>query len=269
VNEFRLIIQPDEADMEAANVFVEGMVGSQRYQFLLDTGASRSCITFDAYTAGYDAVGSHTSAGVFATSSEDLITVPTIEVGPISRKHFTLARLPKHLATKSLIGMDILRDYCYHFLIDEQRVQVDPQDVAGSGYRLEALMVDEGFHPYIEVEFGMAKAKAVWDTGAGITVVDLNFIRKQAAFFEEVGRSQGTDATGQSVETSMFVATDMVIGGSAFPPHRVAGVDLAHVNATITVPMELILGYSTIRKANWLFDFPQRRWAITKLLSRG
>jgi predicted aspartyl protease len=113
MNEFRLIIQPDEADEEAATVFDEGMIGSHRYQFVLDTGASRSCVTLDEHTAGYAAVGSHMSGGVFARSTEDLITVPTIELGPISKKHFTLARVPKHLATKSLIGMDILRDYSY------------------------------------------------------------------------------------------------------------------------------------------------------------
>jgi hypothetical protein len=30
--------------------------------------------------------------------------------------------------------------------------------------------------------------------------------------------------------------------------------------------MDLILGYNTLRQANWLFDFPRRRWAISKRL---
>jgi len=29
---------------------------------------------------------------------------------------------------------------------------------------------------------------------------------------------------------------------------------------------DLILGYSTLSKANWLFDFPRKKWAISKLL---
>jgi hypothetical protein len=28
--------------------------------------------------------------------------------------------------------------------------------------------------------------------------------------------------------------------------------------------MDLILGYPTIRQADWLFDFPARRWAVTR-----
>jgi hypothetical protein len=49
----------------------------------------------------------------------------------------------------------------------------------------------------------------------------------------------------------------------------VAGVDLSRVNATIAVPMDLVLGYTTLRHANWWFDFPRRRWAVTRLLDRA
>jgi hypothetical protein len=38
------------------------------------------------------------------------------------------------------------------------------------------------------------------------------------------------------------------------------------MNASIEIPMDLILGYSTLRKANWVFDFPRKQWAISKSL---
>jgi hypothetical protein len=28
-------------------------------------------------------------------------------------------------------------------------------------------------------------------------------------------------------------------------------------------PMDLILGYPTLRQADWLFDFPAKRWTLT------
>ncbi len=31
----------------------------------------------------------------------------------------------------------------------------------------------------------------------------------------------------------------------------------------IEIPMDLILGYPTIRQADWLLDFPAKRWAVT------
>ena len=35
------------------------------------------------------------------------------------------------------------------------------------------------------------------------------------------------------------------------------------MNSTLEYPMDLILGYPTIRQADWLFDFPARRWTLT------
>jgi hypothetical protein len=265
LHDLALLIEPDEDDGEAANIYVEGMVGPHGYRFLLDTGASRSCLRFDAFTATFTAEGGHTSSGVFARGSEDLITVPTLQVGPIAREHVTLGRLPEHSpVSRNLIGMDILQEHCCHFMMDEQRLRIDPGDLTGAVAGFHELLVDDGYHPYIEVGFGAARAGAVWDTGAGITVVDMHVIREQPTYFADAGCAQGTDATGERVETPMFTMGTVVIGNHAFPPHRVAGVDLSPVNAALRLPMDMILGFSTINKANWVFDFPRRRWAITK-----
>jgi hypothetical protein len=55
-----------------------------------------------------------------------------------------------------------------------------------------------------------------------------------------------------------------VIGQRTFGSHKVVAVDLSGVNSTLDYPMDLILGYPTIRQADWLFDFPARRWAVTR-----
>lgn len=267
MGEFDLIIQPDEEDVEAAEVLVDGTIGGHEYRFLLDTGAGKSSVRFDDYTASFDSSEQNHSSGVFAKSSEDLITVPAIELGPISRKNFTLARTAEKAPDlRNLIGMDLLKDFSCHFLFDQNRVLVDANDVSKADYTFQELFLDQKFHPYVDVQFGTATAKAVWDTGAGITIADLNFIKSQPAFFEEVGQSSGTDSTGFKMETPMFIMGTTVIGNNTFPPHKVAGVDLSQVNSTIEVPMDLILGYSTLSKANWRFDFPHRKWAISKML---
>jgi len=93
------------------------------------------------------------------------------------------------------------------------------------------------------------------DTGAGITIADMGFIKKHPAFFQEAGQSSGTDSTGAKMETPMFIMAATTIGSRAFPPHKVAGVDLSQVNSTLAVPMDLVLGYSTLSQANWWFEF--------------
>jgi hypothetical protein len=163
--------------------------------------------------------------------------------------------------------MDLLKDFRCHFLFDENRVLVDPPEKSAFGTAAQALVLGKRFHPYVEVQFGPNKATAVWDSGGGITVVDLNFIHRYPALFQEAAASHGTDSTGAIMETPMFMMAASVIGNQPFPLHKVAGVDLSHVNSTTETPMDMILGYVTVRKANWWFDFPHKRWAITKLLT--
>ncbi|HYP39918.1 MAG TPA: hypothetical protein VEX13_06120 [Chloroflexia bacterium] len=268
MSRINLIIQQDEEDIEAAEVLVDVTVGTNKYRFLLDTGAARTSMVFDDYTGTFDSLNKSDSSGVFARSSDDLITVPSFDLGPISKKNLTVSRVASNSpGMRNLVGMDVLKDFCCHFLFEENGILVDPSGVSGSLGNVQELTYDGKFHPYVDVWLGRVRAKAVWDTGAGITIADTNLINKHPALFEEVGRSHGTDSTGFRMETPMFIMAATIIGNHEFPPLKVAGVDLSQVNSTIDIPMDLILGYNTLSKANWFFDFPGKKWAITKLLS--
>lgn len=262
-----LIIKQDEDDVEAAEVLVLGIIGNHEYHFLLDTGAAITSVEFDEYTSTFACVDKKRSSGLFAECVDDLIMVPSIKIGSISKRNFTLARIAQgNPEIRNLVGMDLLKDHCCHFLFDEHSIIVDPNEESTTGWMFQDLFLDKAFHPYVDVQFGELQAKAVWDTGAGITIVDVNFIQKHSTFFQEVGYSNGTDSTGAKVKTPMFIMGATTIGNYEFPPHKVAGVNLSQVNSALEVPMDLILGYSTLSQANWWFDFPRKVWAIPKRL---
>jgi predicted aspartyl protease len=266
MNGFDVIVQPDTEDADTAEVFVDGAIGGRSYRFLLDTGAARSRVRYDDYTATFASAGSDTSSGVFAGGSQDLITVPSITLGPITRTNFTLVRAAQGETGKpTLIGMDLLKDLRCHFRFDERRIEVDGAEEDGVAF--ETLFLDQRAHPYVPVKLGDVIANAVWDTGSGMTVVDTNFIARTPGFFPAAGQSTGTDSTGAQQETPMYLMAAATIGGYTFPTQRVAAVDLSRVNATLERPMDLIVGYNLYSKAHWLFDFPRRRWRITKMLT--
>jgi predicted aspartyl protease len=261
-----LIIIPDPDEPDGAAVYVDGTIAGQSYRFLLDTGAGRSSVITDAFTAAFASDGVHESSGAFAAIHDDLITVPRLDVGPITRQAFTLARSPAGPGPKTLIGMDLLKDFRCHFRFEVDQLVVNGDHVPAEDGDLLPLTLDQKQHPYVAVQFGAVQAQAVWDTGASITVVDSNFVARHPALFTPAGQSTGIDASGTTLETPMYVMAAATMGGHTFPPVRVAAVDLGPVNARIEMPMDLILGYSSLRHADWLFDFPGRQWAITKWL---
>jgi hypothetical protein len=260
-----LVIELDPEEPEAGTVLVDGSVGGHPYRFLLDTGAATSRVAYDDYTEGFARIGANPSSGVFAPSHDELITVPSIQIGPISRTNFTLARAQagvQHAA--NLVGMDVLRDHRLEFDFASQRVEIDPPDHLNKDQTWHALRMGRRFHPYVEVRLGDVTANAVWDTGSSLTVADGSFVDRHPTHFRQIGDSTGTDSTGRELASSLYVMSGAQIGASGFPPHRVAAVDLSGVNATLEMPMDLILGYSTLRHADWLLDFPRARWSFLR-----
>jgi len=263
MNGFDLIIQPDEDDPEAAEVLVDATIGSRNYRFLLDTGAAMTCISYDDYTSTFESVGARDTTAAFSKSSQELVVVPSITLGSLSRRNFMVARRPPHIQTGSnLIGMNLLKDHSLSFYFDKNRVEVDSKPGNETGNSSQELILGNKSHPNVNINFGELETRAVWDTGAGITVVDTRFINSHPAFFQEAGTSTGTDSTGAMSSTPMFVMQGATIGGRRFAPTKVAAIDLAPIITSTDIRMDLILGYNLIKEANWLFDFPRKKWSF-------
>ncbi len=256
---FDLILKFDEDDPDSAEICVEGMVGQRPYTFLLDTGAATTSLIWDDYTSQLPRHGRHQSSGLLGDIEDDLVTIHDLRVGSLIKKSATVTRLSQnHPQARSLIGMDLLHEFCCHFLFSQNRVVFAPAPADG----LNALFLDDKFHPYVPVTCDGETAPTVWDTGASLTCVDAGFIAGHPDAFEPAGQSGGTDASGNSVETPLYWMRGLSCGGRAFPVHKVVGIDLSFVNSKIRHPMTMILGYSTLYQTDWVFDFPGRQWGI-------
>ncbi len=203
-----------------------------------------------------------TTGGFGATRQEEMITVPEMVIGPIRKTKVPLVRLPPQDRMPNILGMDFLRYYTCHFCFSAAKLRLNPPAEARPGKPLLALHMDDRSHPYVDVETGSGILSAVWDCGAGMTVVDLPIIARHPEHFELIGESMGMDATGVGRTTPVFRMGDLRIGEWAFQPHKVVGVDLSGVNAGLERPMDLILGANLILQEDWWFDFPGRQWAV-------
>jgi hypothetical protein len=257
-----LIIEPDLDDPDCAEVLVDGTVAGRPYRFLLDTGAARTQLVADEFTAGLISHAQHRSSGVFAASTNPLVMVPDLAVGPLAATTLAVERIDAaQPGAQNLLGMDVLRHHCFRFQFDRSTLAPEHSPAADAD---RALQVDAAGHPYVDVRWPGVTGRAQWDSGAGMTIVDQAFQLNHPELFEEAGCSVGTDSTGAQAEVPTFVLAEALIGGALFARHKVAVVDLSQVNATLDIPMDLILGYPTLRQANWLFDFPAGRWAVAR-----
>ena len=157
--------------------------------------------------------------------------------------------------------MDVLGQYCCHFRLNAGVMGLE----APPGIQADNdLLLDRRGHPYVDVHWPGVTGRACWDTGSGATIVDRDFWVSHPELFEQIGVSVGTDGNGEQAETPLLLMAESVIGQRLFNRHKAVAVDLSPVNGTLEYPMDLILGYPTMRQADWLFDFPAKRWMLTK-----
>lgn len=254
-----LIIEPDADDPDFAAVLVDATVAGRPYRFILDTGAARTTLSADEYTSALRPVSEDASSTAFGSRvTAPVVRVTDVVIGPVRIAELDVIRSGR--GAGQVLGMDVIGRHCSHFQFEAGALGLDAPPEVQAGYELE---LGRRGHVYLDVHWPGASGRACWDTGAGATVVDRGFWLTHPDLFEQVGVSAGTDANGDRAETPLLLMAGPVIGDRAFARHKAVAVDLCGVNSAADQPMNLILGYPTIRQADWLFDFPARRWALT------
>lgn len=243
---------------------VRAVINGRDYLLRLDTGAARTQLVTDEYLAGLACTGRDSSAGAFGrTGDRDLVTVGELTIGSLVLTDLTVARVDGP-GQQSLLGMDVLRRYCCQFRFGTSELILADSAATAD---LDLLLDDRG-HAYAELCWGDVAASACWDSGAGISVVSTEFYRQHPELFTEAGQTDGTDSTGASFSTPTFTLAGPSTGGTTLGPSKVTIIDLSPLNRGLEFPMDAILGYPMLSQANWLFDFPARRWAAPQLLAR-
>jgi predicted aspartyl protease len=263
MHQIPMLVQGDPDDPDCADVTVPGSIAGRSCWFRLDTGAARTQVLADGDLADLVPVRSESSAGAFGqAASFQVVTVTDLAVGDLVIPEVDVTRVAPGPGQQYLLGMDVLGRYRCRFRFDTGLLELAESATAGADLD---LTVDDRGHPYVELSWDGVSASACFDTGGGITAVDKRFRDRHLELFTPAGSSSGLDSTGASFSVPTFMLAGPLIGGVRFPPARVAVLDLAPINTELEFPMDLILGAPTIRHANWLFDFPARRWAAPVL----
>ncbi len=260
-----MLIHPDPDDPNCADIMVDALIAGRPYSLRLDTGAARTQLLADDHLARLATLGRDTSAGAFGQPQDrDIVTIGDLSMGDLDVPPLDVVRVDAP-GQQSLLGMDVLREHRCEFRFGDEMLVLDGASCPATSLDLQ---LDDRGHVYIELGWDAAIASACWDSGAGITVVDRAFRLRYAELFSEAGRSAGTDSTGTQFAATTFTMAGPRVAGIQFPSSKVAVIDLSPLNRELEFPMDLIAGYPLLRQANWLFDFPARRWAPPELLSR-
>lgn len=249
-------VEPDADDPAQALPFVDAVVEGRTVRALVDSGAARTTLTpsSDAIIELLPPEGS----SVFGVQGERRVWRTMVELGP---HRIGLIGVDTHGddGGQESIGQDILSQFRCEYRFADGLLRLDGPMPAVT----TPIFLDRGNHIYLDLVWPEVTAGAVFDSGASVTVVDAAFAEAHPSLFEAQGDSQGTDASGTTINTPMVAMRGPRILERAFASTTAAIVDLGVVNQTLERRMDLIIGWPLLYQANWAIDHLNHTAALT------
>ncbi|GAA3765093.1 hypothetical protein GCM10022240_16620 [Microbacterium kribbense] len=242
--------------------FVTATVDGIAEEFLLDTGGSRSRVRASGRTAGWLIEDDDRSGrGVHGPAGRVLrARVPAIAFGPITVRDVVVdVSTDDAHGESALLGLDVLHGHRLDMLPASGVCRIDADEPVDAVW---PLVTSSRHHPMLDVAWDEASARAVWDTGASITIVDTGFAAAHPGLFVPLGESSGTDAHGSTADTPLVTMAACRIGGRVFAPSPAATAPIAGLARPGDPAFELIVGYPIIAQANWATDLRAGAWGF-------
>ncbi len=254
----RLPLKVIEGELGSAQFHVSADFDGHAEDFHLDTGATYTSVAFSPVTASYPVTGSTKRMSASGREkTEEKITLREFRLGPIARTHFSVPRYSQENNQSNRLGMNVLAGA--HVCVDlvDWQLRFDEAFV-GSHFPIHAYVGDT-----FAIDFRLSgqDVRGLWDTGAELSVVDRDYIKKWPAAFRFIQKiDNGLDATGESVDFELYQSDEIEIGGQVFSG-TLMSMDFSMIHKKISPDLQIILGTNLLRGHIWYFDFLNRRWA--------
>ena len=251
-----LEIRPDRDVPEAAEICARLLVDGVEYGVNVDSGARTTMLLVDDDDAEFDGE----TFGAVGSLPIGRRRFTRLIFGPIDLRGGEIHVAPRRPGLRSVVGLDVIGRLCWEFDFSAGTMR------KSSDARVLPNVLDttESGHVWIDVFGSTDRASVLWDTGAAITVVDSTYRRHHADEFIADGNSEGRDVTGSAADMPLYRWRRVTIGGVALEDIRVAELDLSLPARELGRSVDAVCGYTLLRHATWVIDFPHRRWSVAR-----
>lgn len=114
----------------------------------------------------------------------------------------------------------------------------------------------------IPLKIGNGEMRGLWDTGAGLTAIDQEYVAAHPQDFKFIADVPGGDGAGIPMVFKLYKAVRVDVAGHTFTDVGVLAMDFSVIREYFSNDVFLVVGFNLISRANWFFDLQKRTWEI-------
>lgn len=254
-----LSLRPDGAD--ALQAWVDVTADDVAVRMLLDTGSAGTDVPriepFASRVTDACQTGKSASGKLVSTS---VAYVHALQVGALVVENVVVGVQAGDWPHPALLGMNVLSAHPCHFQFGAGWLEMDGELPPSDWI---PLTTGSDKTPAVDVRWGPKSVSAIWDTGAGITLVDQNWAMEHPDVVTILNETDmGTDSSGHTRSNPKGRLAACRIGDVDFDEQRCGVVDFSDFNGSSATPVYMFAGLPLMSQATWAFDFPSRRWTV-------
>ncbi|MFI5363338.1 MAG: hypothetical protein ACHQ49_15330 [Elusimicrobiota bacterium] len=269
-----LDVQVQNPMFGVGQIFVSCGFDGQGQTCLFDTGSNVCLVKADDFFGKYPAQGQRCSQGASgAKVCSDVINIGDLKVGGVDFGALQALRrtpqscggaggpqLPSYLVGSvwhSMLGHNVSFDFA------AKTMSVDPSQPAPGAQQPMKLVLDNN---YLEIPVGFGSAAPVqmlYDTGAGLTVMDQGYVDSNASAFSFVGDTQIQDSSCQKIPVKIYTINSLSVAGNSLSGTYAVAMDLGPVKQALGQDLQGIIGFNAITPFNWWVDLKNDTFAIS------
>ncbi|MGJ0511338.1 hypothetical protein [Methylocystis sp.] len=239
-------------------VRIGNVMGSMR----LDTGASSTRVRLAPWNKDLPVLGASLSTGASgATMRCDDVEAQNVELvadqgNNVARAKYQLTRCPPGDAD-DLLGLDFFKGARFSLDIDRRELIFFGDATASGRPKPFRRLGPDGRLVGVDLRLGATAAVGLFDSGAEVSAVDQQFIRKHKGLFTAVkakARASGVGGKRISLKVYKIKSLDLGEGGVLHDLYAIS-YDFGALRAALGRDVSFLIGYNLIRRFAWDFDF--------------
>lgn len=241
----------------ALRMYAPVEMGERTIWAFLDSGANRLSIHEDL-AEGLPRADMATVRGAFAERSLEQVRIDFSFMGQdFQQRQAHVIASPEASPLADGLVLDAPTIFAQPMVFDFHLMAIaHPEAYQGVPWTLIPAVFHEVGICFVQMEAPAGAAWALFDTGAGITVI-------HAAHAEEMGltlrpnyRIQVSDATGTKVDQEVVSCQGLAVQGMVLPAFNAFVADLTPIEEALHQRIDMVLGATTMLKSglHWRFD---------------